>query len=620
MAANAHPSTPKYLAQLKKLSEQYASKRGLAYYFLNKAAYHYFIQDLKEALVLAGQAHKKAEKLRIDTLLVEVYNAYGIIYLDLQLWDRSLVYFQKSLRLIERIRDKKRELSVRYNIALIYLNQKAMESFSRVIIMAERTKDVLRQATAYTNLGDCLAAQGRFTEAEQNHLKAVQLIVNTDNIFERINCIRHLSDFYLKTGDLPKALVYLQKAEDEMKKSQFLLLMPYLYASYADYYTQKGTYALADQYLTQALESEIAQQDFKFNLNLKELQYKLKKAQGNYQKANAYLEAIRVLEDSLFDVEKTNQFNRWEAIYQNELKEKENQNLRAEKAQQALTIKNQRLTNSITFSVLVVVLIITAIIFYSYYHSQRLRKKLAEQNEEISQINQQLQASNQLKNKLLSIIGHDLRGPISNIFQFVMLSKEQLLSQQESKTILDSLAKQSESTKNLLENVLFWAKSQMGGVKPTISQVEVQQLLEEIITLYQEAAIKKDVYFELKTSAQNKPLNTDREMLHLILRNLVHNALKYSPPRSTVSLEIEESPQGEQIIRVKDQGAGIPPDVQAQLLSSFVVSQTGTDNEKETGLGLMLVKEFVGYLHGQISLESPDQQGTNVEIRIPIAI
>ncbi|NJL12702.1 MAG: HAMP domain-containing histidine kinase [Microscillaceae bacterium] len=340
-------------------------------------------------------------------------------------------------------------------------------------------------------------------------------------------------------------------------------------------------------------------------------------AQGNLSEAIEYYKKYSSLKDSLYNSEKTEQLSRWEAFYNIETKEKENQALKAEKIQQALLIRNQWITNLAVGIVSLLLVIILIIIFRAYQISKKSSKTLKEKNQEITHTNHQLAEIDKVKNKLFSIIAHDLRGPIVSLNQFLKLLKENTLTKDEFRSILNKLQAQSENTEDLVENLLFWAKNQMEGIIPKFKKVNAEDIIQEVFNLYQATAIQKDIELNLQSSTSSQ-VYADRDMLKLIIRNLVNNAIKYSYQNSTIHVKIDkDSSSNNVIISIKDKGIGIPLELQEQLFSVNIQSRRGTKQEKGTGLGLLLVKDFVEAMHGKLSVQSEANQGTSFFLHLP---
>ncbi len=224
------------------------------------------------------------------------------------------------------------------------------------------------------------------------------------------------------------------------------------------------------------------------------------------------------------------------------------------------------------------------------------------------------------KNKFFSIISHDLRGAFGIITNFVEIIQEnrEYLSDEEIEELLTDIGNTSKNTLELLENLVRWARAQTGSIKFNPENIEVQYLLEEACLKHNNIAQAKNI--ELKcNSASNPVIYGDNNMLHVILRNLVSNAIKFTNKGGTISLNGEDEGQFIKII-VADTGIGIHPELIDNLFTiDTKVSTQGTEQEQGNGLGLVLCQEFVKRNNGNIGIESTLGEGTKIWFTIPKA-
>lgn len=222
------------------------------------------------------------------------------------------------------------------------------------------------------------------------------------------------------------------------------------------------------------------------------------------------------------------------------------------------------------------------------------------------------------KNKFFSIMSHDLRGAFGIIMSFVELIQvnREFLTQDEIEELLTDIGKTSKNTLELLEDLLKWARSQTGAIKFDPEQLELKNLFSEICEKQQDIALAKNI--ELRSNANNGEIvYGDSNMILLIIRNLVANAIKFTNKGGQITLSTEN--YGEFIkASVSDTGVGIQADKIDKLFSlDSKISTSGTDNEQGNGLGLVLCKEFVKINGGEIGIDSTLGKGTKVWFTIP---
>jgi signal transduction histidine kinase len=222
------------------------------------------------------------------------------------------------------------------------------------------------------------------------------------------------------------------------------------------------------------------------------------------------------------------------------------------------------------------------------------------------------------KNKFFSIISHDLKGSLSIILSFVQLlrNNHQTLSSGETDELLGDIESTSRNTLDLLDNLLEWARSQTGKIRFNPVQLDLGAIVDEILRSSGDLAKSKNIELSSVVNAQN--IFADRNMLLLILRNLVSNAIKFTRGGGKVSVGTA-CPNGSVKIYVTDTGVGIDTVKTKQLFKiDNKVSTPGTENEPGNGLGLILCKEFIQHHGGEIGIESASGKGTTVWFTLPL--
>lgn len=231
----------------------------------------------------------------------------------------------------------------------------------------------------------------------------------------------------------------------------------------------------------------------------------------------------------------------------------------------------------------------------------------------------QLRDLNATKDKMFSIIAHDLRTPFIGILGLSDLLLKNLNNYpiQKSKKILKTMSSSSQNTLALLDNLLNWAKSQTGKFSFTPESLNLNTVISETINMLRSSAQFKNITLEI-THTQIYRVNADKNMLKIILYNLISNAIKFSYLDQKIDLSIEAKPNWVQV-NVVDYGVGMDQNQVSSLFQSNTHQSTeGTANEKGTGLGLVLCKEFVDRHKGKIGVESSKSQGSRFFFYLPL--
>lgn len=245
-----------------------------------------------------------------------------------------------------------------------------------------------------------------------------------------------------------------------------------------------------------------------------------------------------------------------------------------------------------------------------------IERKMAE--EEIREKNEMLQAANAEKDKFFSIIAHDLRGPLGAFMEATKILTDELpnMSGEEIREISGEMNKDASRIYALLENLLQWSRLQRGVIKFEPADQNLSSLVNNAISPLLSSAEKKNVTVELNIPG-DIIVNADTHMTETVIRNLVSNAIKFTPGGKIV---VSAVPDEEGLVRisVKDHGIGIPPDMAGSLFSlTSRASRPGTDGEPSSGLGLVLCREFVEKHGGRIWVESEEGKGTEFMFTLP---
>jgi two-component system sensor histidine kinase/response regulator len=254
-------------------------------------------------------------------------------------------------------------------------------------------------------------------------------------------------------------------------------------------------------------------------------------------------------------------------------------------------------------------------ILLTYYAISYIRKNYDhERNEVIGQnvaIESQkfeLERLNSEKDKLFSIVTHDLRTPLNSIQSYLELLSVAELGEEESKDLKQRLLEITRDTSSMLTNVLSWSKTQMEGAHANLISLNVKEAIVNGLNIEQKLAHKKGIEFKIACE-DGLTISADKNMFELVLRNLVNNAIKFTPAHGLVSVNV--TPNGNQChIMVRDNGLGIDKIQQSKLFQLKAASTFGTNNERGVGVGLILCKEFTELQGGEIWFESKIGEGS----------
>jgi two-component system sensor histidine kinase/response regulator len=244
-------------------------------------------------------------------------------------------------------------------------------------------------------------------------------------------------------------------------------------------------------------------------------------------------------------------------------------------------------------------------------NTYRKQKILLEEKAEL------LKEVNETKNKLFSVIAHDMRSPLASIQNYLEVISEVEFSVEEKKKIERELLLKTKDTDQMLYNLLHWSSAQMDGIQVKLVTLNLKETVTPVLQIIRASAIEKSI-----TLRDLLPgtifLTADKDMLQLMVRNLVSNAVKFTQPGGEVKIS-HTIKNNFCRISISDNGVGIPPENRSTLFSLKTKSTYGTKQEKGTGLGLVLCKEFAELQNGTIGFESNHPQGTTFYFTMKIA-
>lgn len=232
---------------------------------------------------------------------------------------------------------------------------------------------------------------------------------------------------------------------------------------------------------------------------------------------------------------------------------------------------------------------------------ERQKEVIAKKAEELTELNA-------LKNKLFSVISHDLKNPIYALRNLFRNAEQYDMEGAELKSMVPEIVGDLNYVTSLMENLLQWAKSQMQADAVYVEQLDLSQQITETVNILRLQAEAKSVYIHNKN---NRPVYVfaDKDVLNLVLRNLLSNAIKYTPEKGDIFIETADLTTAVEV-SIHDTGIGMTDDILNKLSENNFYTTKGTANETGTGLGLMLCKEFLKKMGSRMCIESEQGKGS----------
>ena len=308
-----------------------------------------------------------------------------------------------------------------------------------------------------------------------------------------------------------------------------------------------------------------------------------------------------------------------------QLKNKEVENLRLINKNEA-NIQRAKKDEVIIYSFVILTFFLLGILFLIYRNARikdSFNKELNLRNQSIenqkvliSKQNEQLLKLNESKNKLFSIISHDLRSPIGSLVQILELLKDQSLTPELQQELFEQLHLQTQGTSKMLNELLMWANTQLDGENLKAETLDIYEMVSNVLDLFVLEANKKNIVCNLK-SKENIPhlIKGDAGQIRIIIQNILANAIKFTPEGGHIDIRFTDTTDFINV-HIVNSGKEISQERIDQLLmsSARINSELGTSLEKGTGLGLLLVKQFLANNNGMFDIKRNNDDKTEVII------
>ncbi|MCF8302183.1 MAG: tetratricopeptide repeat-containing sensor histidine kinase [Bacteroidales bacterium] len=565
------------------------------------------------------EAYDLAEQNNYRNKMAQSISGIGGVKYVMGEYDFALENFIKALHMWEDT-DNKRGIAVGLNnIGLIQnMQEHYQQSINNHIQSAEickQVKDTQLLATNYFNLGISYEALQHYDSALYYAKRALTLERQLGRHNASLRIQNLLGRIYLEKKQYQKALdAYRQviNAPDYENKWE----LSYAMAGLAEVYHEMGILEKSIEY---GLKSYDLAREVGAKWDLQNVTGILAKSfagMDNWKRAYEYHRLHKVYSDSVFNEKRENQINYLRLKRQ----QSENEALLNENRLQDLIITKRNYQLTAVIAGVVVLLVLAFLLYRNNNLKNKRNKKLKAKNTEIARKNEELQELNTTKDTLFRIIAHDLKNPVSVINSYTELIIDEFddFDREELLDITHKLHKSSNETLRLLDNLMQWARSETGTVSFSPENIDIQQVYNDNFDLLMSSSREKKINL---TSAIPEGLvaYADFNLTSTILRNLIANAIKFTDENGRVSIQAYE--KNEMIeVSVLDTGTGMSQETIDNLFNTEKgISQKGTHDEKGTGLGLVICKDFVEKQNGTLSVESELGKGSRFSFTLPKA-
>ncbi|HLT34441.1 MAG TPA: tetratricopeptide repeat-containing sensor histidine kinase, partial [Aquaticitalea sp.] len=503
--------------------------------------------------------------------------------------DKSLEFNLKALTIHQQLRDSSGMKHSNKNIAMLYSvrheYRKAIEHYETVLSLLNPNKDKVLRGEILPSLGDQYLKFKEFDKAESYLIEGLSYNRSNENkegIFQSLNSIGNLN---------------LQRRKTKLAATQIL-----------------EAHALAK---TSSDKREILK-NYKLLVALDSMQNK-------FQSAFKWQREYFILKEELENQEQpiiptnTDSFNK--DIYETGKGSDTISIPQAENSANENQLKKLKTISYLLIAAFVTVLTVLLLIYLKRKNTLKYTEELEAKNEQIQLQNeailkqtQHLEEINKAKDRLFSIVSHDLKDSISSIKGFLDLLKEDSISREEFTELIPELSDNANNASLLLYNLLNWSKSQMQNLEPNPEQFNIQDVFHDKMRLVEPKMEQKRIV--LIDESQPDFVYADKSMMEIVIQNLITNAVKFSKVGDIITISNKDQ-DGKSLLCIEDTGVGMSKENLNKLFKGNGFTTVGTKNEKGTGLGLTICKELVELNKGTIWAESTPNAGSKFYVELP---
>lgn len=560
------------------------------------ADYHFKNEAYEQSLELYFQLLEMGEKTQDRFTVAKAANNLGRIHYQLRNDAASLKYYRRALDIYQKNGDSTNIAGVLNNLGLLYFDMdslpQALDQFDKALSIKLKMGKEEDVAAIYHNLALIYNEEQKYDDAIRNLRKAFEIFTRVGNTRHQANILNNIGRTYYRKGEYATALAVFDSAYQlaQAGKQDLVRMDNYLYRSqlYAQTGDYKSAFLLRNDYYT--------------------------------------------LKDSLLSNENKKQLAEIQARYETQIKDRENSILRKENEARKAIIRAQSIGGLAALAILVLLSALLVLAYRSNVEKRRSnllleaqKTEIERKNQDLSELNRaigeqkaRLEELNHIKDKLFSVISHEFRSPLNSLKGTLTLMAAGALSEKELAQLSRDLQEKIDITGIFLDNLLNWAKSQMKGIEVHPVEIRLHDLANDCILLLRTPAERKGIQISNKITPDIIAY-ADQDMVNLIIKNLVSNAIKFCLKGGLV--EIHAVISGERVeISVQDNGVGIGKENFEKLMGQVSFTTRGTANERGTGLGLYITKSFVEYHGGRLIVESVEGKGSTFRFDLPAAV
>ena len=574
----------------------------------------YLYVEWDSAFFYLTKADSLARIIEDENKTGKVANLFGTLYYVEGDYVESIRYYSIATEIFNKTQDESGLSYALNGRGLIYLSQneleKAIEIFNRCIEINKKLGDSYGVGRNYFNRSIGESDLGQFDKAHQSIDLALEYLKDHQDRVIYTMTLNRAGKIYFDEGKLEESEEYYNR----------VLSYPGQLTNWANAfaYTGLAEIQLEKGNLRKAVDLGEIAKTFVYKTRgywdkgrLSNAMMRAYEQINQFDKALEHSKLYKAYSDSLYNENKNAEISYLQLLLANA----ENQDLLQKKE---LAESSANFNKRFTF-ILIIALIGLIIGFILYgrviKQKEKINQVLLEKQREIQIQNEKLEAINEEKNKLFSILSHDLKTPISSVKELLELEENGLLEEEEQKAARKLLIKQVSDTDEMIRKLLRWSHAQLDGIITKRTPTDLSEIIKDQISQLDYQTVTKNITIDYSSVKDPLKVNVDPQQVQIILQNCLQNAIKFSNPNSKITLwNSENEKDGFINLHIKDQGIGISEEKIEEIYSRVVrvKSTEGTQKEKGTGLGLLLVRQFMEKNNGRFLIKSEPNEGTEI--------
>jgi len=652
-----------------KLAKKISYKSGECQSLIETGTIFYIRGEYEKSGDYFKEALSIAQQKQFSDLEANALNYIGKYYHTTGNFEESVLYYKRAIEIYKSRGNMLQSASVLLSLGKTYNNDgdlyMALRCYLDAYDACEKTSDYINLADVCNHLGTIYLALEHPDRSMEYHRKALAYRVSLNTPEGMANSFNNIGKVFLMKNNSDSARFYFLKALRNCEQISYTKGKVKALTNLGKAYNLQNQYPKAKEYLRQSLgiaqntgynagiaesslelgntflglnQPDSARQSFELCLkkaksaNLTELNhdgnwglYKCYLANKDYEKSLQFYTLFAQAEKKLIQAENNHRLSELRITFESERKEKDNEVLRKDNELKKMTILRKDAFIWIFIIALVFIAVFT-IMLYTRFESkkranqglEKLNNRIVKQNKELEKLNNELENANREKDKIFSIITHELRNPLywfQNLTEMLSLRYTKMPPEKVQKT-LGALDESAKNAFHLMDNLLHWSRSRLNRITPVITDHSLEKLIHESSRMYETILKQKNIQLIIDLPIDSF-IKADADLFMCVVRNLVSNAIKYTPEHGIIEITSTLKKQNYNI-SVTDSGIGIDQKLKKSIFHSDKESSSaGLMNEKGSGFGLKLCKEFVEMNKGKIWVEDNTGNGTCFCFTVP---